>query len=93
MDTTEPPGLGYSDDGPKGMSDRAAAKKKLQKLPEPERAAPELLPAVTAVALEVPKVEEAVALLREDKPGHAIVVIYVSPLSVQPATVGAAASA
>jgi hypothetical protein len=93
MDSTEPPGLGYSDNDSKGMSDRAAAKKKLQKLPAPRRPAPELLPAVTAVVLEVQKVEEAVALLREDKPGHAIVVIYVAPLSVQRATVGAACTA
>ena len=89
MDSAEPPALDYSDDGPKGESDRAAAKKRLRKLPEPKKPEPELLPAVAAVVLEVQKVEEAVVLLREDKPGHAIVVVYVSPLGVQRPTVGA----
>ena len=82
--------LDYDQNGPNGESDRAAAKRKLRKLPEPEKREPEVLPLVTAIALQVPKVEEAMALLREDKPGHAIVVVYVSPLSVQRSTVGAA---
>ena len=89
MDTAEPPALGYDQNNPNDESDRAAAKKKLRKLPAPQKREPEMLAGGTAVALQVPKVEEAMALLREDKPGHAIVVLYVSPLSVVRSTVGA----
>jgi hypothetical protein len=70
------------------FADFKRAKRRLRQLPLPARPPPELLPTVgELVRKQLPQVEDALALLREDSPGHRIVVLYVTPMGTDRAAV------
>ena len=70
--TAEPPAVMDSATNASARADHIRAKRRLRKLPAAQMPEPRPVPSIAEMICKLPSVENCIALLREDTPGHRI---------------------